>query len=271
MKINLAFTISLFFALNIFSQSKIDKLKESTFKEGVLLYQSEKASWHGTDLFLEKYKNQSNIGGYVSYTDENGPICIFVSKNDKKIVIGTISFDKSFDLSKAKIDLSERKATSLEQDYFDMRTKTIETIQKDTIFKYYDNTGYNIVPIINEKEKKVYVLTASKENGKVIIGNDYLLNFDKKGKLKKTSRLHKGMLLFNYGEKDQSGIMHSHLPEYSEIITPTDICTMMLYQEQAGWETNHVISEKYVSIWDCKKNDLIVLTMEAWEKISGKE
>ncbi len=271
MRLFLTFIISLFLSINNFAQNKIEKLKENTYKEGLLLYQSEKASWHGTDLFLEKYKNKSNIGGYVSYTDGDSPKCIFVSKNNKTLVIGTITFDKSFDLSKAKIDLSERKVNSLEQDYLNLRTKTAETIQTDTIFKYYKNTGYNIVPLITEKEKKTYVLTASKENGKVIIGNDYLINFDKNGNVKKTSRLHKGMLVFDYSGKDLSGIMHSHLPEYSEIITPTDICTMMLYQEQAGWETNHVISKKYVSIWDCKKNDLVVLTMEAWEKISGKE
>ncbi|UOK41711.1 MULTISPECIES: hypothetical protein [Flavobacterium] len=271
MKLHLTLTISLFLSINNFAQSKIEKLKENTLKEGLLLYQSEKASWHGTDLFLEQYKNESNVGGYVSYTDGDSPKCVFVSKNDKTIVIGTISFDKSFDLSKAKIDLSERKVNSLEQDYLNLRTKTIEALQTDTIFKYYENTSYNIVPLITGKEKKAYVLTASKENGKVIIGNDYLINFNKNGDLKKTSRLHKGMLAFDYGKKDMLGIMHNHLPGYNEIFTPTDICTMMLYQTQAGWEKNHVVSKKYVSIWDCKKNDLVVLTMEAWEKISRKE
>lgn len=271
MKLQIAVVFLLFVSITNFAQSKIDKLKEHTLQEGVLLYQSEKASWHGTDLFIGKYKNAADIGGYVSYTEGDIPKCVFTSKNDKTLVIGTVSFNKSFDLSKAKIDLTERKANALEQEYLNLRSKVVEAFQTDTIFKYYKNTGLNIVPLITGKEKRAYVLTASKENGKVIIGNDYLINFDKKGNLTKSSKLHKGMLSFDYGKKDQAGIMHSHLPEYSEIFTPTDICTMMLYQEQAGWDKNHVVSKNYISIWDCKKNELLVLTMEAWEKMSGNE
>ena len=60
--------------------------------------------------------------------------------------------------------------------------------------------------------------------------------------------------------------MHSHLPEYNEIITPTDICTTMLYQDYTKWENHTVLSKEYVSIWDCEKNELIILTREAWEK-----
>ena len=63
--------------------------------------------------------------------------------------------------------------------------------------------------------------------------------------------------------------MHSHLPEYSDIITATDICTTMLYQKSTEWETSYVMSKKYVSIWDCKKNELVIMTREAWEKISN--
>jgi hypothetical protein len=62
--------------------------------------------------------------------------------------------------------------------------------------------------------------------------------------------------------------MHSHLPETGDIMTATDICTTMLYEKFAEWETNYVISKKYVSIWDCKSDELVVMTIEAWKKMT---
>ncbi|MCK6607990.1 MAG: hypothetical protein L6Q46_06735, partial [Flavobacterium sp.] len=61
--------------------------------------------------------------------------------------------------------------------------------------------------------------------------------------------------------------MHSHLPETGEFITSTDICTLMLYGKLYNLKEHFVISEKYVSIWDCEKDTLNVMTREAFEKM----
>ncbi|MCL9806639.1 hypothetical protein NAT51_13975 [Flavobacterium amniphilum] len=273
MKSTFTITLLLVSLFSAIGQNKLDKLKDQAVKEGLLLYQSEKASWHGTDLFLEKFTEREKLGGYISYTDGDNPKCVFISKQDRTTAIGTITFDKTFDLKTATTDLTERKLTPTEKEYFDLRIKASERISSDTIFAYYKNTGFNIVPLISGNEKKVYVLTGSKENGKFIIGNDYLIEFDKKSNVKKVKKLHKGLLVFEYGNTEEiivSGI-HTHLPEYDDVITPTDICTIMLYQDLAGWGTHLVTSEKYVSIWDCKKNELVVLTKEAWEKINKEQ
>lgn len=256
-------------SLHVNAQSKIEKMKKNVLKEGFLLYQSEKASWHGSDLFFVKFTDKSNLGGYVSYTDGDSPKCVFISKNDKNKVIGTVTFDKSFDLKNATVDLTQRPVNAIEKEYLSLREKALERIYNDTIFKYYKNTNYNIVPLISGKEKKVYVLTASTENGKVAIGNDYLIGFDSKGEIKKTEHLHRGILMFDYGDPERqiAAVTHNHLPEFNEIITATDICTTMLYQDYTRWEKHTVISKEYVSIWDCTKNELVVLTREAWNNI----
>jgi hypothetical protein len=270
MKSLFTFTFLILISISSYGQGKIEKLKNQVLKEGFLLYESEKASWHGSDFFLEKFTDRSKIGGYVSYTDGNNPKCVFFSKEDNNKVIGTITFDANFNLSNVTTDLTERPVSDLEKEYLDLRVKAYDRINNDTIFKHYKNTNYNIVPLISGKEKRVYVLTASTENGKIVIGNDYLIEFNSKGDVKKTERLHKGMLLFEFGDKEKKivGASHSHLPEYNEIITPTDICTSMLYQDFTHWETHTVISKKYVSIWNCEKRELVIITKKAWERIS---
>ena len=66
-------TILFAFAITTFSfgQKNVDKILE----EGKLLYQLEKASWFGTDVFLEKFSHKVNdIGGYLSYLNEDNKV-----------------------------------------------------------------------------------------------------------------------------------------------------------------------------------------------------
>lgn len=228
------------------------------------------ASWYGTDVFVEQYKNRANIGGYFSYVENNVPKCVFFSKEENARVIGTVSFDETYDTKTAKTQLTERTFSDVESELYIIRKKALTAMEHDTIFKTYKGTNLNLVPIITNGEKKVYVLTGPTKNGEVIFGNDYLLTFDKKNNLKSTKRLHTNIITIKYEGKGEKGVaaVHSHLPETGDIITATDICTTMLYEKFAGWETNYVMSENYVSIWDCKSNELVVMTRKAFDKIA---
>ena len=54
-----------------FGQSKTDKITSKIIEEGKMLYKSEMASWYGTDIFIEKFKEKEKIGGYLSYSALN--------------------------------------------------------------------------------------------------------------------------------------------------------------------------------------------------------
>lgn len=84
------------------------------------------------------------------------------------------------------------------------------------MFSWYNNTSFNIIPMVYQEEKKIYVLTGP-------------------------------------------------------FITPTDICTLMLYAPSAGWEWHYVMSKKYISIWNCKENSLLILTQKARKKIQSHQ
>lgn len=259
--------------LSVFGQKNPTKEAQPIVAEGKLLYKSEMASWYGTDLFLENYKDRKNIGGYFSYTDNDISKCIFFSKSDNPKVIGTISFDSTYNVKTAKTDLTERDFTTNENDLYVIRKMALLEANADTLFKTYKNTKLNFIPLINGNEKKVYVLTGPQQNGVVIFGNDYLLTFDKNNKLTLKKQLHKNIIPIYYGGKDEEGkqievTMHSHSPETGDFITATDICTLMLYEKFAKWKTHNVVSKKYLNIWNCETNQLIVITMDAVNKIN---
>jgi len=70
--------------------SDVQPITDSITAEGKAMYRSEMASWYGTDIFLEAYKNKENIGGYLSYVAGDTARCIFFSHDDTPVVIGTI-------------------------------------------------------------------------------------------------------------------------------------------------------------------------------------
>src|SRR5689334_9378884 len=49
--------------------NRADSIGARIVDEGKQLYRSEMASWYGTDVFLEQFKERDKIGGYFSYTD----------------------------------------------------------------------------------------------------------------------------------------------------------------------------------------------------------
>jgi len=249
-------------------------MKSQTVQEGKKLWASEMASWYGTDLFLEKYKDRDKIGGYFSYVDNpKKSTCVFYGKGEDPKIIGTMVFDGTYNINTADYNLLERQMTDLEKEYYTLRVKTQKYIQNDTIFKRYEDTTLNLVPIIDKDEKKVYLLTGYNGSKKIVVyGNDYLITFDKKNNIKNAKKLHASYLPFEYGESDPdktsiAGI-HNHITLSGDLMSPTDICTTMLYEKLTKWENYYVISDKYVSIWDCKKDELFVMTREAWERIN---
>ena len=157
-----------------------------------------------------------------------------------------------------------------EKDLFIIRRVALEAINRDTIFKRYNNTGINIIPTINNGVKRVYVLTSPNANATIIIGNDYQIDFNSKNEIINVKRIHNSLISTKQPEGSVSGyaIMHNHLIGKDEFMSATDICTLMLYEKQTPVTQCYVISKDYVSIWDCKKHVLVVLTQDAWDKIN---
>lgn len=229
------------------------------------------ASWNGTDIFLEKFQDKlGKVGGYFSYSLNERSICVFFSKDSLPKILGTFSFDSTFNLKTVIIDKEERQLTSREASLLSIRKSAFKTMTTDTLFKFYKDTDPNLIPLDDENGKRVYILSGPKKQGVVIFGNDYLLKFDNGGELSDKRRLHKSILRFDYGSengKNAFASMHTHLPETGDLITATDICTLMLYEKFAQWAQHIVISKTNVSMWNCKSDQLVVITREAWEKI----
>lgn len=117
---HLMILLAVMFSFSLKAQNP-EKLSREINDEGIALYRSEMASWNGTDIFIENYKNRENIGGYFSYSD---PEMYFFSKDEK--VIGTISFPANYNPKDAKLDLTGRDFTPQETEYFTVRQNALK-------------------------------------------------------------------------------------------------------------------------------------------------
>lgn len=239
--------------------------------EGKRLYRSEMASWHGSDILVERFPDvRSRMGGYFSYANQAGASCVFFSSEASPRILLTVDFDSTYDVARAHVDNRPRNFTSTENELYLLRKQAAQLIETDTLFETYQNTNLNIIPLLGPQENKVYVLTGPQQSGHVIFGNDYLLLFDKRQNLLSKRKLHKGIIPIKTEVENESVVasMHSHLPETGEYMTATDVCTLMLYGRFTKWQQHLVVSENYVSVWDCGKNTLLTLTKKAWLRIS---
>ena len=273
MKLLLSLTLALF-SLSIFSQNiDLKKTAEEITEEGKYLYRLEMASWYGTDIFLENFKERERIGGYFSYLDKETPKCLFFSKGEKPRVIGVVSFGDIKIVETATIDFKERDFKDNERHLYNIRKKALTEVQQDSIlFKSYTNTNLNLIPYIRNGEKKVYALTGPKVTGVVLFGNDYLLTFDSQDNLISKKEIHQNLIPIQFEEgKNAVASVHSHAPETGDFITPTDICTLMLYAKFAEWKRHIVISKNFVSIWNCEAETLVIITREEYDRMVEEE
>lgn len=252
-----------------------DKKTEKILNEGKLLFRLEKGSWYGTDDILVRFKTKlDSVGGYLSYeTSEKKINTIFFSRFDSDHILVRYEFDIVPKPEPIRIDTLNQKASDLEKNLIAMRQDAMAKSHSndDGFFTFYENTSLNFIPLINGKERTVFVLTGPQFSGFVLIGNDYKLYYNKKNELLKKEKIHNSMLQFPFTSENKesplTSTFHSHI--LSEYISSTDICTLLLYKDYVEWNQHTVISEKKVSIFDLENEMLFTMDRKVWESIGN--
>ena len=263
--------ITLFILAQYATAQKIDlrHIADSIKAEGEMLYRSEWASGHSTMIFAFRFAEKKLLsGGYFSYETNKEMTTVFFSKNEDPVVLATVKFDHGLDSSKYSIDTTTRKLTENEKEFYTIRSKAAQATLTDTLFKFYQHTSLNLVPIIKNGTKKVYVITAQTSPDEVLLGNDYLINFDSANNIIKKTKLHRNLIPLGTGGKDTiKASSHQHLGETSPFITATDICAFKLWKGKTTWVISFVVSARYVSAWHFSDEFLEILTQDEFQKI----
>jgi len=215
---------------------------DSVFKEGMLIYKNAKASWVGNEILiklLELNKETANLGGYLSYPKDDNTHFIFYNKEQE--VVAETHFDSTFKANKDNISFKKRKFNNIEARYYNIKQSLAKYQQHDTIIKYYENTGMNVVPIEFMGKTKCYILSAPQFLGQVIYGNDYVVEFTDDLEVKSVKDIHQSIIPIAYAKDSLNNkSYHTHTEEVGFLPTPSDIAITFLYGELAQW-TEHFI------------------------------
>lgn len=242
----------LFLGMNLKSEQVINI--DSVYKEGMLIYKNAKASWVGNEILikiLELNKETANLGGYLSYPKDSNTHFIFYNKEQE--VVAETYFDSTFKAYKDNISFKKRKFNNIETRYYDIKQALAAYQKTDTIIKYYENTGMNIIPIEYMGKTKCYILSAPQFLGQVIYGNDYVIEFSKDLKVEKVSDIHKSIIPIEYAKDSLNNkSYHTHTEEVGYLPTPTDIAITFLYGEIAQWSEHFIYTLELTTKLDIK-------------------
>ncbi len=248
---------------------------DAILAEGLRLYQSERSSWVATDLMMATTIDRSQIGGYLSYFEGDSVRTIFWTHEAGGTAGTPLLASYTFPRKDVRLETANFQPagsfTAHEAQLFAVRKAAREELNSgNKSYTVQAKTSLNLAFLEDTRETRVYVLTGPQENGIVPIGNDYLLTFGSSGKLKSTERLHNSYLPMRWDDKKSeiTTMMHTHL-EAHPYITPTDICSILLYRSQLPAHQHYVISKEYVSLFDIDKQELIILTRKAFEKMAN--
>jgi len=297
-------------ATSAFTQKKLDKEKKAILGEGLALYTLILANWTSNDLYYENEFNTGYVKGYLSYREKDTIKTIFWREidtasaeykaktfkqvgdtgvvlqqqpkktEDLRVVVKTICYPKmSIKKTNAEIiEEEEREPNQQEKILMDYRAMVYKEINTDTsFFKQYEGIALKAVPFDAGKEVKVYVYSSVKKEEVIPFGGDYLLVYDKKTKMmiEKTD-FHDDCVFISVQYKGKSydaskSTVHTHKENASELITPTDIATLMLYKNQLEWDEHHVIGGKYTSVFTLADRKLDILPTDYFEYLKKKK
>lgn len=209
--------------------NELYSIHDSIIKEGRTLYLYEKVSWNGTDEYRAKATNKDVMGQFV-YKDGDYFNSIFFQKADS-----TCRFEYRFDTNTllATTTDSIRKLTPTELAWIakrDVFMKTVnDYIDSLTILDpSFGTLNAEIIPI-NEHITRLYLIQGTSKNGIIPMGNDYSFDFNNDNHLVQFRRYHRSFIPINMPEGlEVRSFTHSHLAD-NPYITPTDICTFLLY------------------------------------------
>lgn len=242
----------------LLGQVDLKKVAREILDESFFLYRHERASWLSTDLLTDSQKQLSS--GYFTYEKSDTIKSVYFDKETKSAIV-KYNFRIVDSLNIELINFEENKKLS---DY-ELMLLTIRNHAHAISSVFYSEFGIpqGINPNLIIKERPadfyVYSIPGTYIENLIPIGGDYWFTYTKLGKSLKFDFIHRNLIPFEgKGEEKIHGTGHEHRKRANKYITPTDICTLLLYKNSIEWDTHEVISKGFISTFNLRTISLTI-------------
>jgi hypothetical protein len=254
-----------------YAQNNLQSTSQSILHEGLELYQLEQAAWLSTDLLEARHYPTQQINEYFSYASGDSIRTLFIGgRQSAPQVLTEFRSPRTHIRPATTRQLSGRELLAPEQALLAIRRRSLADLQHVAGAELPAHTAFNVVLLPKGPQVWVYVFTGATpgttQRGVTLLGNDYLLHYKANGQLLTSKKLHPNLIPISRPQTKQpiQASLHLHKEGKMPFITPTDVCTLLLYQKQLPGRTHLVFSKKYVSIFSPADAKLTILTRQAF-------
>jgi hypothetical protein len=262
------FLTSILFFQTTFAQDKFEDVKKKILDEGFLLYKLRKAETNS----IEKIGKPKDYENCVTYFNKDSLVTLFYTKKDSneadfeinQIVIHDTTLGVKFITQRQllkKPNQSELELISLKDHH--KQSKYPLDFSPEDIGRY----------VILYKKENYYLIYCMKfdHNENVLpLGGDYCFKKIYSDKYYNLPDLfHRNYIPIDMSSTLTVGAvasMHNHLGSTSNYITPTDICTLLLYKDKNPFKEHLVISRRHISKFNTEDMSLIIMKKKEYNK-----
>lgn len=254
-----------------YAQTHLQHLADSILGAGRSLYWTQKSGETALELFNTKLSGEAVVGHFTAHGEDFRHTLFF---NKKGQLVYEIYFLDDVDaVEDASISRGEdRPASKLERTAWKAVQKLHRKLAKEQPpFVQPNNIEFHTVVDYHETGFTVHLLPYAIVKSLVPFGNDYRIEYNKRGKLQSIESLHQELVpvesrpLVEHDEEAAAGV-HVHASTGSPFITATDIATLLAYQDYVDWRYHVVLSANWASIFSMETGELVIQPRSEFEK-----
>jgi hypothetical protein len=268
--------IIFFLSLIIFNcahaQDEFETEKKKILEEGFLLFKLRKAETNS----IEKLGRPKSYEECVTYFNKDSLVTVFYKKKASELIYDiyqTVIHDTTIELKFILSRVTNRMPTQEELELITLKEENKQSMYPLDFSP--QNIGRYVVLYKKEDYYLIYCMKFDLNDNVLPLGGDYC--FKKKYSDKYYSLpdlFHKNYIPIDMttAPKDSAvASMHNHLGSTSNYITPTDICTLLLYKDKNPFKEHYVISNRHISKFNTQDRSLIIMKKKDFNKKYGEK
>ena len=247
--------------------------REEAISDGKRIFLHEFAAWQAMSHFRDALDTLP-IEALVVVEERDSLCVVFYSMESGK----TAQIYLSFWLDNAASPGSERpkvgeRAPSVEEIQAIALRKAVEedwAKNEGGFYRLDELARMSMVVFAGETGHRAYIMARPIDAGQIFFGNDYLLKLDGGNAVVSRECLHPTLHAL---PTQETAAVTAHLHEgkgQRQLITATDISSLMLYAQFTNWKQHLAIGKNYVSTWDILSGTLTVESRKNWDKAQRK-
>ncbi|MFK7968869.1 MAG: hypothetical protein AB8F95_00810 [Bacteroidia bacterium] len=256
------FTLLIAISSILSAQSLTKEVVQEIATDGETLYMLEMITRSSSDKIYADNAMES-LTGYVAYKKDGLYHCVYwKGEGDNRMVMHDFSNLNPNKPEYMNLDGLPRSLNTQEILLSKIKTAAFKSIRGDT--EYFKITrGVTLTLHMLEKGNEIHAFLMANQRfeNTIPIGNDFRIVYDQLGQMKKRARIRSAFTEIPTDVKpDGNGkIITAHINEEKPIIiSPTDICNLLLYSPSPEMHEHHVMSPRFICIYKIGERSLVI-------------